>query len=128
VPLVATTSLQEALASIANIMFPEDDIPREIFLSTRAADGDSPLHVFAWRKDIHAARLALVAGADPNAVGDMGETALHVAVRKDLPGLVRALLEAGASPDTVSEFGESPRQMAAGRGGEVAAVFSQFGT
>ncbi len=122
------TPLAEVLGSIAHIMFPADDTPREISLTTRAEDGDTPLHVFAWRKDLEAARLLIAAGANPNAVGDMGETPLHVAVRQNLPELARALLAAGASADIVSEFEESPREMAVRKGGELAGVFSGFGT
>ncbi|GGZ72267.1 hypothetical protein GCM10008101_28300 [Lysobacter xinjiangensis] len=84
--------------------------------------------MFAWRKDLEAARLLIAAGADPNAVGDMGETPLHVAVRQDLPELARALLAAGASADIVSELEESPREMTVRKGGELASVFSGFGT
>ncbi len=117
------TLLEEALASIAHVMFPGDDVPREIRLDTRASDGDTPLHVFAWRKDLQAARLLIAAGADTNAIGDMGETPLHVSVRQDLPELAKALLAAGASPDIVSEFEESARNMALRKGGELADIF-----
>lgn len=116
-------TLEEALASIAFVMFPGDDAPREMRLDTRSSDGDTPLHVFAWRKDEAAARLLIAAGADPNAIGDMGETPLHVAVRQGMPELAGALLAAGASPDIVSEFEETPREMALREGGRLADVF-----
>jgi ankyrin repeat protein len=122
------TPLEEVLASIAHVMFPGDDVSREIRLDTRADDGDSPLHVFAWRKDVEAASLLIEAGADPNAAGDMGETPLHVAVTQELPQLAERLLAAGASPDIVSEFEETPRDKALRKGGELAALFSRFGT
>lgn len=120
-------SLEEALASIAHVMFPEDDAPREIRLDTRASDGDTPLHVFAWRKDEATAKLLIAAGADPNAIGDMGETPLHVAVHQGMPGLAEALLAAGASPDIVSEFEATPREMALREGGRLADVFRSNG-
>ena len=127
IPPMKTAMLQAVLASIAHIMFPGDDAPREIGLDTRSSDGDTPLHVFAWRKDLAAARLLIAAGADPNAIGDMGETPLHVAVRQDMPELAEALLAAGASPDIVSEFEETPRVMALREGGQIAGVFRRFG-
>lgn len=122
-PPMTTAMLEEVLASIAHVMFPGDDVPREIRLDTRASDGDTPLHVFAWRKDEAVARLLIAAGADPNAIGDMGETPLHVAVRQGMPELADALLAAGASPDIVSEFEETPREMALREGGRLADVF-----
>ena len=121
------TTIQHTLASIACVMFPEDDVPREIRLDTRASDGDTPLHVFAWRKDLAAAGLLIAAGADPNAIGDMGETPLHVAVRQDMPELAEVLLAAGASPDIVSEFEETSRDMALRKGGQFADIFRKFG-
>lgn len=124
---MTTVMLEEVLASIAHIMFPGDDVPREIRLDTRASDGDTPLHVFAWRKDLAAAGLLISAGADTNAIGDMGETPLHVAVRQDMPELAEALLAAGASPDIVSEFEQTPREMALREGGQIAGVFRRFG-
>lgn len=117
------TNLEEDLAAIAHIMFPGDDVPREIRMDTTASDGDTPLHVFAWRTDLAAARLLIAAGADPNAIGDMGETTLYVAVRQGMPELAEALLAAGASPDIVSEFEETPREMASREGGRLADVF-----
>jgi uncharacterized protein len=120
------TPLQEALASIAFVMFPGDDAPREIRIDTMASDGDTPLHVFAWRKDQAVARLLIAAGADPNAIGGMGETPLHVAIRQGMPELAEALLAAGASPDIVSEFEETPRQMALRKGGRLAGIFRLF--
>jgi len=120
-------TLEQALASIAFVMFPGDDAPREIRLDTKASDGDTPLHVFAWRRDQAAARLLIAAGADPNAIGDMGETPLHVAVRQGMPELAEALLAAGASQDIVSEFGETPREMTLRKGGQLADVSRSIG-
>jgi ankyrin repeat protein len=123
-PMSAAT-LKEALASIAHVMFPADDAPREILLSTRAGDDDTPLHVFLWRENVEASLLAIAAGADPNAIGDMGETPLHVAVRKSLSEVVEALLAAGARGDIVSEFGETAEDLASRVGGRMQALFSR---
>jgi ankyrin repeat protein len=63
------------------------------------------------------------AGADVNAVGDMGQTPLHVAISMDNPKMVAALLKAGARDDIRSEFGSTPREDALAHGGRMAALF-----
>ncbi len=59
-------------------------------------------------------------GANVDAVGDMGETPLHVAIRKENLSVVRALIKAGANTDIVSEFGVSARALAAEKGIDIA--------
>ena len=49
-------------------------------------------------------------------LADMGETPLHVAIRKDNRAVVRALIAAGAQTDIVSEFGSTARTLAAEKG------------
>lgn len=53
-------------------------------------------------------RLLLSAGAEVNAVGDMGETPLHIAVRRGQPRVVELLLAYGADINVGSEFGPTP--------------------
>jgi ankyrin repeat protein len=76
-------------------------------------------------KDFGGAKDLIVAGADPNAVGDMGETPLHVAIRQGVPDIIDSLLAAGANPDIRSEFGETPRSMAASQKGTLARLLKQ---
>ena len=83
------------------------------------------MHVLAWRNDLNAVGVLIHAGANVNAVGDMGQTPLHVAIAMENVAMIKALLEAGARDDIRSEFGLTPREDAAGRGGAVAAVFAQ---
>ena len=118
-------ALGDALAAIAPILFPGDEEPRRILPTTRAADGDTPMHVFAWRRDLASVRLLLAAGANPDAIGDMGETPLHVAVRQGDTDIVGVLLSAGARGDIVSEFDETAEQMAQAAGGDIAALFKR---
>ena len=80
-----------------------------------------------WRKDFGGAKDLIEAGADPNAVGDMGETPLHVAIRQHVPEIVDSLLAAGANPDIRSEFGETPRTLAAAQKGVMARLLKQAG-
>lgn len=51
------------------------------------------------RGSLEGARAALNAGADPNAFGDSGASALVLAVRNDIEPIIRLLLEAGADPN-----------------------------
>src|SRR5688572_27133423 len=88
--------VDEVLASTSDVLFPGDISSRRMTVDCRAADGDTPLHVIAWRDDVRGARLLLAAGADVNAQGDMGYTPLHVAVAKGSVAMVTLLLEAGA--------------------------------
>ncbi|MBK7118963.1 MAG: ankyrin repeat domain-containing protein [Comamonadaceae bacterium] len=68
----------------------------------------------AWRNDIYAVKRLLNAKANPNAIGDMGETPLHVAISQESPEIIQALLQAGAKTNIRSEFNvdEKKRQSA----------------
>ena len=57
--------------------------------------------------------MLIESGANVNAIGDMGETPLHIAIRKDNRAIVRALIEAGAETNGVSEFGATASALAA---------------
>ena len=118
-------TLQEILQSTSDALFPTELGEREVSLDSQDCDGDTALHVLAWRGDSAGAKALIAAGAAPNAIGDMGETPLHVAVRQDNSGLVEVLLEAGANPDIRSEFGETPREMASAKSGAVAGLLGR---
>ena len=51
-------------------------------------------------------------GTDIDAIGDMGETPLHVAISKNEKRVINALLGAGARMDIVSEFGQTQAEKA----------------
>jgi ankyrin repeat protein len=78
----------------------------------------------AWRNDLEAVEILISAGANVNAIGDMGETPLHVAISNQNPEMVAALLRAGARDDIRSEFGSTPREKAARLGDVMAALFA----
>ncbi|SEP61222.1 ankyrin repeat and protein kinase domain-containing protein 1 [Loktanella sp. DSM 29012] len=70
--------------------------------------------------------MLIEAGADVNAVGDMSETPLHVAVSRGNTVVVEALLKSGANPAAKSEFGKSPKEMAFELGGDMQRCFSNL--
>lgn len=73
-------------------------------------DDDRPIHVAA-REGIEYVRLLIDAGADVNAKGDLGYTALHFAVRNGDEAMVALLLSSGASVQA-DDWGDSPMDMA----------------
>jgi ankyrin repeat protein len=110
-----TRTLNEVLQSTSDVLFPDELGERLVAIDSCDIEGDTPLHVMAWRNDLEAVELLVKAGADVNALGDMSETPLHVALRMNSPGVVEVLLGAGARDDIRGEFGETPREMAKGR-------------
>ncbi len=105
-------TIDDVLQGAADVLFPGVMPTPRITPVTADASGDTPLHVYLWRRDAYAVRTLLAHGADVNAAGDMGETALHVAARQCPADIIAAVLAAGAREDRVSEFGQTPSQLA----------------
>lgn len=120
-------SLQETLASIADVLYPEDFEIRRVSIDSVGYDGDTPLHVMAWRNDLEAVEILLGAGADANAKGEMDETPLHVAITQKNPAMVGAMLKAGARDDIRCEFGDTPRERAIEQGEPLSSLFRTTG-
>jgi ankyrin repeat protein len=118
--------LAQLLQSTADTLFPGLG-NAVVTLASRAEDGDTPLHVLLWRKDVDGARALVAAGIDVNAAGDLQDTALHVAIRLKLADAVAMLLAAGANPDASNLFGDTPRAAAYKHGGAVADCFRDAG-
>ena len=55
-------------------------------------------------------RALLKAGANPNQIGDDGDTALHIAAENKFWDAVHLLLKAGADPDAMNDSGETARE------------------
>ena len=68
---------------------------------------------------LEAARVAIEAGVDVNAVDATGTTALHTAARRRLDTVVRLLANSGANLNAKNEAGQTPLTVAAGRGGDL---------
>lgn len=121
-----SATLEEILASVSDVLFPAEIGKKAISISSTDCDGDSPLHVMVWRDDAYAVKVLLAAGANPNAIGDMGETPLHVAVGKENCTIAEALLQAGAKANIRSEFNETAQERAIRKGGAIARLFTQI--
>ncbi|MDJ0615599.1 MAG: hypothetical protein QNJ63_02435 [Calothrix sp. MO_192.B10] len=119
-------TLEEVLASISYILFPDQMGKAPVTINSADSMGDTPLHVMAWRKERAAVKLLIEAGANVNAVGEMSETPLHVAVHQEDLEIISAMLKAGAKVDLLSEFNETPAQCAAQKGGKIAQLFKRF--
>lgn len=88
--------------------------------ATRGATGDTPLHVVCSWGDLDAAHLLLDAGAEVNAIGDIGRTPLFCALASQNVDLVRALIAAGADLAHKDEFGDRAWDVAQAVGKQLA--------
>lgn len=123
----ADVLLQAVLRLAAEVMVPAEDDDGSIGVNSRTSEGDTPLHVFAWRGEVASVRVLLEASADVNALGDMDETALHIALRQQNEALVRLLLDAGARTTIRSEFGETAQDIAQRVGGPLGRLVTDRG-
>ena len=110
-------SLEEVLQSVSDVLFPQEIGEAPVAIDSRSIEGDTPLHVMAWRKDVAGARILVAAGADVDAIGDMDETPLHVAIGQEDIEMVELLLGSGASVTLRSEFGSTALEEADAKGG-----------
>ena len=116
-------TLDQVLASVCDVFFPWFPDELLVAIDCRASDDDTPLHVLAWRNDVEGAEVLVAAGADINAIGDMGETPLHVALAKKSVEMAQLLLRAGANAEIRSEFGRTAQEEASTQGGPIAELF-----
>jgi uncharacterized protein len=116
-------TLEDVLQSTSDVLFPDELGERLVAIDSHSSEGDTPLHVMAWRDDFEGVAILIKAGADVNAIGDMGQTPLHVAVTKRNAAMVLALLGAGARDDIRSEFGSTPHEDAVRGGGTLLTLF-----
>lgn len=97
---------EELTAKFYYITNYESDDPTDLIdpITYVAPDGDTCLHYAVRNKDTRAVELLLKGGVDPNARGDLGETALHIAKSKGFEQIIRTLLEHGASTTTPTKY------------------------
>ena len=90
------------------------------------AEDDSPLHGAAQLGHEAVCRDLLEAGADPNRVDSLEETALHKASTGGYTAVIQLLLDSGADPEITEMCGELPVDQALPRKrDEVHAVFDR---
>ena len=70
--------------------------------------GSPPLHAASLRDSSEVVQTLLRAGANPNAVNEMGDYVLHYATAGGNPDVVKTLLDAGADPNSCDGAGETP--------------------
>jgi ankyrin repeat protein len=99
-----TAYLARAFADVLN--YEADDVNAPVDpLTYCSPDNDTCLHMAAHRGDVRAVQLLLQAGANVNAIGDMGYTPLHYAASREV---ALVLVGAGANPSIADEFGKPP--------------------
>jgi ankyrin repeat protein len=79
------------------------------------------LGAFQWKK-YRFAEWLLEQGADVNATGPAGQTALMLALKRKDGELIQWLISSGADPDKQAKDGSSPRKLAAAKGPKRLAV------
>jgi uncharacterized protein len=86
--------LEEVLRSVSDVLFPAELGERPVKIDSRDETGDIPR-----------VNLLIESGADINAIGDMGEPPLQIALRqRDVP-IIESLLRAGARTDITPYLG-----------------------
>lgn len=76
-------NLQDILQSTSDSLFPADLGRRPVHLDSRSSDGDTPLHVLLWRKDVSGARALLAAGANPDIRSEFGDSPRTMAATRN---------------------------------------------
>jgi ankyrin repeat protein len=101
--------LKELQEKFSDLLNDEADDPFEPInpITYHSPEGDSCLHLAAIRGDCRAIELLLDAGLDINELGDVGNTALHYAIKYQHDDVVALLIKRGAASDIKNEFGEA---------------------
>src|SRR5882672_9737840 len=95
-------------------------LQQRVDVNVPQADGATALHWAAHWSDVDTADLLLRAGANPNALNELGVTPLSLACTNASAAMVQRLLEAGANPNATGA--RVPPLMTCARTGSVEAV------
>ena len=91
----------ETVKKFIDELNPDVNVPTTVFENT-------PLHMALIHRQIHAVKVLLENGANPNAATREGKTPLHYAANYSLLSSVKALLSAGADVNAVNVYGQTP--------------------
>lgn len=109
-------TVDEILERLSERMFPAQMGQTKVTIDSREADGDGVLHNLLYGKEHYSALALIEAGADVNAVGDLGYTPLHVTAFRNDTEMIQVLLDAGANPRLKCEVGKTPLETAIDHG------------
>lgn len=82
------------------------------------AGGRTPILITTSREHVEIVEALIAAGANVDAQGGAGNTALHLAVENDMPEVVGLLLNAAAKLDITNNDGQTPYAQALASGSE----------
>ena len=99
---------------------PDVNVPTTVF-------GKTPLHMALSHGQIHAVKVLLENGANPNAATKNGQTPLYYAASYSLLSSAKALLSAGADVNAADVYGGTPLSTAAMHGSWCRSSFSWDG-
>lgn len=114
-------TVDEILERLSEHMFPAQMGQAKVTIDSKQADGDGVLHSLLYSKEHYPVVALIEAGADVNAVGDLGYAPLHVSAFRNDADMVETLLAAGANPHVICDVGKTPLQTAIDHGSSDAA-------
>jgi ankyrin repeat protein len=103
-------SVEAVLDAVRSASYFDDQVG-QLGVNTRDIFGDRPLHVVITWGDIDAVKLLISAGAQVDAPGEDGNTALHHALSMGHFNIARLLLGCGASQTIRNREGKLARDM-----------------
>ncbi len=102
-------SLRGLLARIGNI---SGSFGVPVGVNEKVTSSCFPIHVAAVWGDVEAIGMLIRAGADINALGEHGYTALHEAVEQEHTAVIQLLLYHGADQSIKNDNGYTPKELA----------------
>ena len=90
----------------------QDLIKRGADVEAKNDDGETPLHMVAYRNSIETAKLLIEMGADVDAKDDYGETPLHWASYNNRIEIAKLLIDKGADVEAKRNDGWTPLDLA----------------
>ena len=109
-------TVEDVLERLSARMFPDQMGKAKLTIGSKEADGDGVLHNLLYARERYHAIVLIEAGADVNALGNLGYVPLHVSAFRNDADMIEILLDAGANPHVQCELGKTPLQTAIDHG------------